>query len=336
MFRPRLRFAFTLIELLVVIAIIAILIGLLLPAVQKVREAAARISCANNLKQISLAAHNYEGVNAHFPYGIIVSPNSPTQGWTLPPPYAGPYTGVLCFLLPYLEQDNIYKLIDINYFNPNTTLQAWAYGTAPYDYQVGIQPVNGTGTAPWSNFSIKFFLCPSDNADVAGVTGGIFDAYWTEPGSLWGDYILNTQGRYGMAVGRSNYMGCAGYLGGEPGYPYRGIYNRQSPSRIADITDGTSNTIAFGETLGGNGGLNGQQRDFVISWAGAGDMPTAWGLANNNPTWYRFSSKHTGIVQFGFADGSVRGITKGCDYNTFQFAAGMQDGNVVNFSNLGQ
>jgi prepilin-type N-terminal cleavage/methylation domain-containing protein len=109
--RMRADRAFTLIELLVVIAIIAVLIGLLLPAVQKVREAAARSKCQNNLKQIGLAAHNYQSANGVLPPGNLAT----RTFYTSVPAYSGAaWVGSLTLLLPYLEQDPLYRSMTIN------------------------------------------------------------------------------------------------------------------------------------------------------------------------------------------------------------------------------
>jgi prepilin-type N-terminal cleavage/methylation domain-containing protein/prepilin-type processing-associated H-X9-DG protein len=228
----RSRSAFTLIELLVVIAIIAVLIGLLLPAVQKVREAAARAQCQNNLHQIGLALHQFHDVNLHFPYG-----KSP------------PYTGVPDWarwsthsqILPYLEQGNIYNALNFN-FPPNTgDMQTPQTGIACMPAYT-----NPGGINVACNTLIKIFLCPSDPApDICVAANGV--AY---PGN--------------------NYRGNAGTafmcdLGDSPQWrstlvpdlvPNGVIYN-QSQVKIADITDGTSQTALFSEHLrGGRLGIN--------------------------------------------------------------------------------
>jgi len=335
--------SFTLIELLVVIAIIAILIGLLLPAVQKVREAAARAACQNNLHQIALAAANYESANMCYPPGVVVSPNAPSTGYTFGQPFAGPYTGVLAFLLPYIEQQNAYNEAltqgGMNLFNPNGNASAWAYSYGPFDYNLGWSPTNGTGTGfVAAQATVKSYLCPSAAADYPPSTGYI-DAYWVDSGSIWIDYLpVPNPGPMPYKV--SNYIGCAGWLGdnaagsGAVGTdPYCGIYFRNSRTTVGQIVDGTSNTIAFGETLAGTATF---PRDFTLLWFGSGSMPTAWGLSTS-PDWYNFSSLHTGgIIQFAFADGSVRPIIVNADYNTFVWASGMADGVAYNPSLLGE
>jgi prepilin-type N-terminal cleavage/methylation domain-containing protein/prepilin-type processing-associated H-X9-DG protein len=348
----RRRTAFTLIELLVVIAIIAILIGLLLPAVQKVRAAMARVQCLNNLKQIALAAQNYESTNGAFPPGLNVSRYStdPYPQYNTDPPFAGPYVGSLAYLLPYIEQDNVYKkILEVapTIFEPNTTEGAWAYSRRPWDFQDSNVPrsqVNGTGGGypKAANRSIKTYLCPSDNMDTSApllgiIDGGFFNARPPLLYYLFYDWVQDVPD-YGRELGCTNYLGVGGAYGqvqpGDPDpyhapwVPYTGIYYANSGTCVAHITDGTSNTLAFGETLGGL--HNNGKRDVKLSWMGAGWLPTRWGLAPlppaNDYSFLQFQSRHGGIVNFAFADGSVRGLSQTMDYPTYLAASGMADG----------
>jgi prepilin-type N-terminal cleavage/methylation domain-containing protein/prepilin-type processing-associated H-X9-DG protein len=216
------RKAFTLIELLVVIAIIAILIGLLLPAVQKVREAAARIKCKNNLKQIGLAMHNYHSAYERFPAGYLAT--NPGPGLS---DDNGPGWGWGALLLPYLEQDPLYRQIDLT---KDIT-----------------HPANKAARMT----SLSVFLCPSDPGKTLFTVDRLND---TEPyqnglSDSAGNPVQVAHGNYVGVFGNPEVTPDPGFLSTDPdrGPARRGMLYRNSNIRIADVTDGTSNTLFVGE-----------------------------------------------------------------------------------------
>jgi prepilin-type N-terminal cleavage/methylation domain-containing protein/prepilin-type processing-associated H-X9-DG protein len=207
----RTRHAFTLIELLVVIAIIAVLIGLLLPAVQKVREAAARMKCQNNMKQMGIALHAYHDSNGSFPEGI--SYTSPYYYWSW-----------MAQMMPFYEQDNLWRKAD-DWARGRTTSTAYYYW--PWG---GFWITPQTPANPALGVVVKTLICPSDNRQD-----------FTLPGSQWG----------GVGdVAFTGYVGIAGSAEGNEAYnggKSDGILYWRSKTRFADITDGTSNTLMVGE-----------------------------------------------------------------------------------------
>jgi prepilin-type N-terminal cleavage/methylation domain-containing protein/prepilin-type processing-associated H-X9-DG protein len=355
--RVQQRRAFTLLELLVVIAIIAVLFGLLLPAVQKVRATVARTECVNNLKQIALAAQNYHDAQRSFPPGINVSPNAkdPFPQYNSPSPWSGPYTGSLAYLLPYVEQGNVYNALyqfDPGLFKLNSDTPAWAYGYSPWDFDSGVpgSEQNGTGGGYPNalNTTIRVYRCPADPGTRGQlVFDGLMWNFTMPVGNVLGyDWIINIPG-FGREVGRSNYVGVMGPQGlvplGDQGHSgwaiFTGIYYSNSSTRISQITDGTSNTLAFGEALGGlhtNG-----SRDLELSWMGSGCLATKYGLSPiygpgaNDYMPLMFQSMHGGLVNFAFADGHVAGILQAADFNVFIYASGMADGQAFDLSALG-
>jgi prepilin-type N-terminal cleavage/methylation domain-containing protein/prepilin-type processing-associated H-X9-DG protein len=214
------RRAFTLIELLVVIAIIAVLIGLLLPAVQAAREAARRIQCVNNLKQIGLALHTYENFHNCFPTGNIVSPWAVDP--TLPP---GNYRwGALAFSTPFLEQTLVFNALNFSFpvFGPGTT-------TPPGQ----VYPANQSAI----DTMVATFLCPSDTGRRLTTADGFL-------------------GGTGRKFSPTNYQYCSGSgANGGDTTAADGAFRINDATRVAEVTDGLSNTAFAAESILGAGGV---------------------------------------------------------------------------------
>jgi prepilin-type N-terminal cleavage/methylation domain-containing protein/prepilin-type processing-associated H-X9-DG protein len=220
------RGGFTLVELLVAIAIIAVLIGLLLPAIQKVRAAAARLGCSNNLKQIGLALHNFHDSNKGFPtaYQLLANPDSAV-------PFAaaaryGPSAFVL--ILPYLEQENLYRQIDTS--------------------KGALNPTNMPPANPAYSTALAVFLCPS-------APGLPTVDYSKELGRSIGNFNINVQYAPGLIFGRTDYAPDAGMSADVPGLTVNAgasiiCQPPDGPVRITDIADGSSNTLMIAEDAG--------------------------------------------------------------------------------------
>ncbi|MFO0814624.1 MAG: DUF1559 domain-containing protein [Gemmatales bacterium] len=335
------RSAFTLIELLVVIAIIALLMALLLPAIQKVREAANKMLCSSNLRQIAIAAHNYHNDYNKIPPGALHS---------LKPSGAYMTSGVqnvgcLFLLLPYLEQDNIFKQVVGTGTPPGAQVPTGGAGGAfntslkQLMYAWWVNDINRLV----SQARIKAFLCPSDNANESTTVGVLINmGHWGTQISQGFIYTGSLGSPANDQFGRTNYTGVQGLVtqgwGGLVGAPsmdvYNGVMDNRAELTLGQLTvqDGTSNTLMFGEGLGGNGA---GARDYAWSWIGTGMVNLVLGLgkanipsnvdpSTGNPgspgTWYfytggatlgNFSSRHAAGVQFAFADGSVRTVRYG-------------------------
>jgi len=312
-----LRAAFTLVEVLVVIAIIGVLIALVLPAVQSARESARRTQCFNNLKQIGLAAQQYESARRRFPPGYLGPFQAvPDDDITLPDSSfdAGQYqwTGVLPFLLPYLELETIQDQLDTDHrdlggaslFNDDSEGPAyWDANQRPEAWK-------------WAQARISAFLCPSDEAETTDNTFVCIHIFFD--GSDPDNANVNCMGGFygpspkGNVLGRTNYLGVAGGPAreGVSKWDQIGIYNNRSKVTFAHLVDGASNTLAFGEvTRGRISDPDYVGKLFGFSWIGCGTMYTRRGFGGHE-TWGRFNSVHPNTVSFCRADGSVIGLLK--------------------------
>lgn len=308
------RSAFTLIELLVVIAIIGLLMALLLPAVQRVREAANAMICASNLRQIALAAHNFHADFKKLPAGMYNTVSQPT-GYL---PAEGPYAGVLAALLPYVELDNV--RVGLRNFANTTTLAISSQSNNNGPWWLGSGGAVNL-SADLAGLRIGVFKCPSDTIDERGMNV-IFatvasNAYNSPAQGPYDQYQTGPLNAGDVALGRSNYFGVAGMTFEGNWYrTFDGILRNRQQLTLGNITakDGTSNTLLFGESIGDYPNAA-NQRTAVYAWMGAGSLTTWRGLGvrgqpgnNGGPTLNRFASSHAAGAQFAMGDGSVRTI----------------------------
>lgn len=323
---------FTLVELLVVIAIIGVLVGLLLPAVQAAREAARRMSCSNNMKQIGLALHNYESTHRTFPSSWIVTTPTGTVGPGLNMTVWG------LMLLPFMEQQPLYDRYDprVPAFN-----EAAGIGYPP---AVVLQNISVVSTV------VPTYLCPSvPGAGASRVYDWDYNPDFPVTGrAAPSDYcaVSGVRGAY-ASIAFANFPGGSRHgalqFGGD-NVPGVGTPRR---SRMSDILDGTSNTILIGERTGGNAIYVGRLQRAVTPYDLLGRANGGgWGDILNGEHWPAgsirnetaplegpcainctnrrgagFHSFHPGGAMFLMADGSVQFISDSVD--AFRFAAGI-------------
>jgi prepilin-type N-terminal cleavage/methylation domain-containing protein len=363
----RKKFGFTLVELLVVIAIIGILVGLLLPAVQAAREAARRMQCVNNLKQLGLAAHNFESAFKRFPPGSTLADlktNPIPQQAPLAGSLFGTHSGVghLVFLFPYMEQTTIYENINrYSNLNPDTTGVGLPSGSPEIprnEYWWNPDP----GAWDHVHYRIPALLCPTDSAQ-SGTENSIMTVYAAGSSATalpgFGYYRETTaNAAWHTTVGKTNYLGNGGRNGiagsgatsatttaGLPADSLAGPFYQRSKTKMGNISDGTTNTFLFGEVTGAFRQAPNRSGRWMSFWfVSNGPMftrymvpiptqdpaDTTWGFLNSvqYPGALKYSSMHTGLINFTLGDGSVRSVGINMESPLWLTVGGMADGAV--------
>jgi prepilin-type N-terminal cleavage/methylation domain-containing protein/prepilin-type processing-associated H-X9-DG protein len=361
--RKWLEKGFTLIELLVVIAIIAILVGLLLPAVQKVREAANRMKCQNNLKQLALACHNYHDTNGAFPPGSALNPgwsNAISGGWTGTGGWAWDQGSWMVYALPYIEQGNLYnQLVAQGLGKPNVDVitRACTAGVIPaYPplFRCPSDPFH-QGDLPFYNYAANYGATNSTLNSACGNYNPFFSVYC--PG--WPGQSGNPSPN--PALAGLNFT-CDSN-GPNHGMFYEGATPQSAKIRMASVTDGTSNTILLGEILAGQSGAESFSCCNTTNYNTTNNLNRSWASFDNgeesfliplnyycktyevdgcsgncpdpavNPwNWAvcsGYKSYHTSGVNFAFVDGSVHFINQNVDQVTLIKLSERADGGVV-------
>jgi len=301
--RDRSRTAFTLVELLVVIVIIGILIGLLLPAVQAVREAARKMSCSNNLKQIGLAIHNFESAHGQLPPGAVWHPSQPKRG------------SMFVYLLPFLEQGNLYAHYDLK--SPNTD-----QATFP-----GSSDLLGAVVIPT-------LVCPSDShpSHYFGLAAHNYAAS-RGPTAVYANPDCHCEHDW-------QHLAMAPL---DDPHRYAGPFTRVGTrGKLSEVLDGLSNTLFVGEVRpecsehARNGWATSNNGNGYCTTL----IPMNFDTCNDNAddpcrrscnwnTEVGFKSAHTGGVHFTLGDGSVRFLSENLDHLLYQALGGKRDGKVA-------
>ena len=304
--------AFTLIELLVVIAIVGVLVALLLPAVQNAREAARRMACSSNLKQISLSALNYESLHRHLPIGFLgpwdANGNSVNDTAEAPSTWQWDFAniGMLPVLLSFLEETATQDKFDPLLLRQHS--RKYPGQTYKGHWTAGQSTKQAAFTQP------SIFLCPSALLPPHTTLIDTSFTYETADGIQ-----VEIRGRNEKEYGRSNYVGVSGKAGNTPSEKqYTGLFVNRIPRALRHARDGTTNTLLFGENRA------------AITWLGAEGWPVLYGLGDTpNQKKPLFTSLHPGIVMFATADGAVRGLSFTIEQETLNNLAGMADGETL-------